>query len=374
MKSVSLIGNNINISEEILYTGNFNLENEIIHVGLVTEDDFSLKESSDPDNRVLVKKRGFSCNYRDKTLILNYNKKLKELEKNNIHSFSYIGSEFVGEVIDKGKNVSSVNIGDRVVANASYPSYTKDYIGGLPSNHASRRIDDFRENKIIKIPNSLSDEIASSFVIAAFTGYSMIRKVVKPNMKVLVTAAKSNTSLSVINALRNFSVDVYAMTTSKKNNDYLYELGVKKVFVVDQNLDDYLQNEEILQFLRDKGFFDAVIDPLFDIYLNRVIKLMNYDSKYITCGIYNQFPDFSSPFKGIGDFTDTMKLAMIRNISIIGNCIGLKQDFDLALQHFEKGLFNITIDSVFSTGDEAHFFDLSYNFSERLGKVVYLYE
>jgi len=149
---------------------------------------------------------------------------------------------------------------------------------------------------------------------------------------------------------------------------------VSFVFVVDQNLDDYLQNEEILQFLRDKGFFDAVIDPLFDIYLNRVIKLMNYDSKYITCGIYNQFPDFSSPFKGIGDFTDTMKLAMIRNISIIGNCIGLKQDFDLALQHFEKGLFNITIDSVFSTGDEAHFFDLSYNFSERLGKVVYLYE
>lgn len=27
-----------------------------------------------------------------------------------------------------------------------------DYIAGLPSNHASRRIDDFKENKLIKIP------------------------------------------------------------------------------------------------------------------------------------------------------------------------------------------------------------------------------
>ncbi|CVK15323.1 NADPH:quinone reductase [Apibacter mensalis] len=375
MKSVSLIGNNIDVSEDIQYIGTFRLEGEKINVGLVEEENLILKSSSDPDNRVLVKKRGFSCNYRDKTLILNYDNQIKSLGDKGEYTFSYIGSEFVGEVIGIGKNITNLKIGDRVVANASYPSYSADYIAGLPSNHASRRIDDFKENKLIKIPNILSDEIASSFVIAAFTGYSMIRKVVKENAKVLVTAAKSNTSLAVINALRNFPVEVYAMTSSSKNNDMLYEQGVKQVFVIDHNLNDYLEDENIIKFIREKGFFDAVIDPLFDVHLGRVIKLMNYDAKYVTCGLYNQFSNFSETnFKEHGTLNEIIKLAMIKNISIIGNCIGLKEDFDLALHHFERGKFNILIDKIFSIGQEADFFDFTYNFKERLGKVVYLYE
>lgn len=123
MKSVSLIGNNIDVSEDIQYTGTFRLEGEKINVGLVEEEDLILKSSSDPDNRVLVKKRGFSCNYRDKTLILNYDNQIKSLGDKGEYTFSYIGSEFVGEVIGIGKNITNLKIGDRVVANASYPSY-----------------------------------------------------------------------------------------------------------------------------------------------------------------------------------------------------------------------------------------------------------
>lgn len=203
----------------------------------------------------------------------------------------------------------------------------------------------------------------------------MIRKVVKENAKVLVMAAKSNTSLAVINALRNFPVEVYAMTSSSKNNDMLYEQGVKQVFVIDHNLNDYLEDENIIKFIREKGFFDAVIDPLFDVHLGRVIKLMNYDAKYVTCGLYNQFSNSSETnFKEHGTLNEIIKLAMIKNISIIGNCIGLKEDFDLALHHFERGKFNILIDKIFSIGQEADFFDFTYNFKERLGKVVYLYK
>ncbi|MEZ7497838.1 zinc-binding alcohol dehydrogenase family protein [Flavobacterium sp. Arc3] len=374
MKSVSLIGNNLNVSENIMHTGHFKLENEKINVGLVEEDDFSLSDSNDPDNRVLVKKKGISCNYRDKTLILNYDKQLNILGEKGEVAFSYIGSEFVGEVIDIGKNVKSLKIGDRVVANATYPSYSDDYIGGLPSNHASRRIDDFKENKLIKIPDVLSDEIASAFVVGAFTAYSMIRKVVKPNAKILVTAAKSNTSLAVISALRNFPVEVYAMTSSSDNCDILYENGVKKIFVVNHELDNYLDDKDIFEFVKEKGLFDAVIDPLFDIHLGKVIKLMNNDAKYVTCGLYNQFPTFlDTKFNQKNSFEDVIKLAMIKNISIIGNCIGLKEDFDLALEHFIDGKFSILIDKVFTEGQEKEFFDLTYSFKERLGKVVYLY-
>ncbi|WP_338839778.1 zinc-binding alcohol dehydrogenase family protein [Flavobacterium ginsenosidimutans] len=375
MKSVSLIGSNIYGPAGIKFSGNFKLENESINVGLVEEEDLSLEQSADPDNRVLIKKRGISCNYRDKSLILKYDKQINALAERGEAGFSYIGSEFVGEVIAVGKNVKTLKIGDRVVANAAYPSYAKGYIGGLPSNHASRRIDDFNENKLIKIPDALTDEIASAFVIAAFTAYSMIRKVVRPNIKVLVTAAKSNTSLAVINALRNFPVEVYAMTSNFRNNKILYDYGVKKVFVVDHNADSYLEADEISDFVNKNGLFDAVIDPLFDIHLGRAIKLMNYDGRYVTCGFYNQFPEFlDNKFHARDSFEDIMKSAMVKNISIIGNCIGVKEDFDLAMEHFLAGKFSILIDKVFFEGEEKEFFDLSYNFKDRLGKVVYLYD
>jgi NADPH:quinone reductase-like Zn-dependent oxidoreductase len=203
MKSVSILTPANVAFDNIIVNGSFQLENTEITVGLVEEADLKLSDSVDPDNRVLVKKRAFSCNYRDKSLIFKYNKEIEDAAKAGNYLFSYIGSEFVGEIIDVGKNVEDFQIGDRVIPNISYPydNEYRYYKPGLPSNHASRRIDDFYPSKLLKIPDEISDEAAAVLPIAGFTSYSMIRKVVKPKAKILVTAAKSNTSLAVISAL-----------------------------------------------------------------------------------------------------------------------------------------------------------------------------
>lgn len=65
---------------------------------------------------------------------------------------------------------------------------------------------------------------------------------------------------------------------------------------------------------------------------------------------------------------------MSKNISIIGNCIGLGEDGLKAIQDYKDGKFNIIIDEVFSEGQVVDFFDLTYNFKDRLGKVVYKYK
>ncbi|MDR2058489.1 MAG: zinc-binding alcohol dehydrogenase family protein [Dysgonamonadaceae bacterium] len=242
-----------------------------------------------------MKKRAFSCNYRDKTLIFKYNKEIEDAAKEGNYLFSYIGSEFVGEIIELGKNVSGFQIGDRVIPNISYP-YDDEYEfykPGLPSNHASRRIDDFYPSKLIKIPDEISDEAAAVLPIAGFTSYSMIRKVVKPKAKVLVTAAKSNTSLAAISALQNQDVEVYAMTSSPKYSDTLKELGVKAVLLVDLKLNSFLDDPNISQIMKEIGPFDAVIDPFFDVYLPRITELMNFDAKYATCGFYDQYTPFA---------------------------------------------------------------------------------
>jgi len=103
---------------------------------------------------------------------------------------------------------------------------------------------------------------------------------------------------------------------------------------------------------------------------------MNFGGKYVTCGFYNQYSPFvNEPFIYRGDnFTRLFMNVMAKNISIIGNCIGLREDGLKAINDYKEGKFHIIIDKIFSEGQEVDFFDLTYNFKDRLGKVVYKYK
>lgn len=83
--------------------------------------------------KVLVKKKAFSCNYRDKSIIFRITKQAPE------NTFYVVGSDFVGEVIATGSEVTELKVGDRVIANNAYPeSDALEAFPGIPSNHASK--------------------------------------------------------------------------------------------------------------------------------------------------------------------------------------------------------------------------------------------
>jgi NADPH:quinone reductase-like Zn-dependent oxidoreductase len=378
LESVIIFPEEMNTYDGLKTKGLFTIEGYDIHTGLVEEPDLLLIDCPEKENSVLVKKIAFSCNYRDKTILLNSDKFIKsEILKGNFH-FTYLGSDFVGEVIDTGANVKDFTIGDKVIPNISYPSYTQDYKGGIATNYASSRIESFKANKLIKIPknSTIPDEVLAAFPITGFTTYSMIRKVIKPNAKILVTAANSNTSITAIDALRNYPVEVFAMTSNSKHRETLLRRGVVDVLTINHNLENYEEDETFRNKMESIGGFDAVIDPFFDIYLPRIIDYLNMDAKYITCGLYNQYPDFDNgryEYKG-RPFSNILTQALTRNISIMGNCIGLKEDGLQSLEDLIQGKFTIEIDSVFSKGEEAMFFDRTYNAKDRLGKVIYKYK
>jgi NADPH:quinone reductase-like Zn-dependent oxidoreductase len=94
---------------------------------------------------------------------------------------------------------------------------------------------------------NISDEVLAAFPITGFTSYSMIRKVMKPNAKVLVTASRSNTSLGVINALKNLPIEVYAMTSNEKYIDNFKSIGVKDVLIANHGLEDYCDDKKFKQ-------------------------------------------------------------------------------------------------------------------------------
>ena len=356
----------------------FSLNSNPVTTGLVETRD-TVFDPGLPENRqkVLIRKRAFSCNYRDKAVLLSARNQLEKMaEKDQIRYYS-LGSEFSAEVVSVGTDVQSLKPGDRVIGNGNYPF--SDYEGvnpGLPTNHGSKELEVFHFSKLVKIPDSMPDEIAAGFPIGGQTCYSMIRKLrLCPGERVLVTAATSNTSLFAIAALKNLPVTVCAITTRDTYTDRLKALGADEVFVVSRGLTSLANDPAIRSFVQEHGSFNAVIDPFFDIYLNRVIGVMDLEARYTTCGMYFQpgVGDEKEVNGGFNHLMRVMSLAMIRNIQLIGNCIGKTADLEQALRDYDEGKLEVVIDSVYQNDQAAAFFERSFNSPDRFGKVIFKY-
>lgn len=347
-----------------------------VFCGLIHTRDIDF-DAKAPENRcnVFVKKRAFSCNYRDKSLIL------KAAVKAPDDRLYTVGSDFVGEVVDLGTEVTGLQVGDRVIANNSYPDDSRiDGVRpGIPSNQSSKEYQIFHHAKLLKIPPEISDEVAATFSIGAQTAYSMIRKLdIKPGANVLVTAAKSNTSLFTINALKHYDVNVYATSTSLKFEKELQELGVKRLIQINPDQDQWLTYPAMIATWREIGGFDCIIDPFFDLHIGKVIPLLvpSAGGKYITCGLYDQYSQFTGKefqYHGIS-FSQLLTLMMLNNIQLIGNCLGTTADLQRAVQDCASGQFHVVIDSVFRGEQIKDFFDRTYNAKDRFGKVIYHYD
>ena len=343
-----------------------------VNCGLLNtfEPDFDPK-ASENRLRVLVQIRAFSCNYRDLSLIF------AAIRRGPDNSFFAAGSDFAGEVLDVGADVTSLKPGDRVIANNSYTmSVTGDVQDGVLTNRASKEYQIFPEEKLIKIPECMTDEVAAGFSIGAQTAYSMIRKLaLAAGAKVLVMSARSNTSLFAINALRKHRVNVYACTTSMNIERALRDLGVKEVLELDADLKDRDRARLLKDWATSLQGFDYVIDPFFDLHLERVIDCLAPGGKYITCGLHHQYQPLLG-IKSTGESADMRRLLLpllVKNLQILGNCLGLTQDLEQALADYDSSQLRVVIDSAFARGRVAGFFDKTFNARDRFGKVIYSY-
>ena len=319
--------------------------------------------------RVLVRKRAFSCDYRDKGLLL------RGLQGAHKHAFVSIGSEFVGEVVAKGADVTGLAVGDRVMGDNHYigaGDAGREYAEGVPTNAASQEYQAFHPGKLIIVPPEMPDEVAAAFSIGAQTAYSMARKLaVALGANVLVTAAKSNTSLFSINALKKRGVNVYATSTSSRCEPELKTLGVQELFVVDPML-GWAGQERLQAVAREIGGFDGVIDPFFDLHLGSAVAVLAAGGRYVTCGHYDQYLGLigrESPYPR-PDLLRTISSAILKNVQIIGNCIGLTDDLRQAIMDYVAGDLTVQIDSVYDGERIGDFLDRSFNARDRFGKVV----
>jgi NADPH:quinone reductase-like Zn-dependent oxidoreductase len=321
---------------------------------------------------VLVRVNAFSCNYRDKALIM------RVATSRSRGAFYAIGSEFVGEVVSAGSEVADLVAGDRVIGNNAYPqSGVPGLSAGVPTNYASHELLVLHRAKLARIPEGMPDSVAASFSIAAQTSYSMIRRLDLPSgASVLVTAAKSNTSLFAIAALAGRGFDVYALSTSDRFAEELHRLGVTELFVSDPSRGPLAADPAIADAAARTGGFVGVVDPFFDVYLPHMPAIMAVGGRYISCGLYDQYLGLlgrAAPPPGAPPAAALMT-AIVKNICIIGNCIGSTEDLEHALADYSAGRLPVRIDHVFGGSETAAFLERTYNARDRFGKVVYAYD
>lgn len=328
---------------------------------------------SGPDRarHVLVQVEAFSCNYRDKGFIL-------RLQQFPASRFAPIGSEFVGTVLEAGPGVTSVRVGDRVIGQNHFTGAGLDGEGvpeGISTNRASREYQLLHENKLVRIPATMPIDQAAAFSLGAQTAYSMVRKLApEPGSNVLVTSATANTSLFAIAALRQHDVTIYATTTSRDFDHRLREAGVDHIVHVGGEAGSFRESAALGELAREIGWFQCVVDPYYDLHMEKAVTLLGPYGRYTSCGLVSQTPGAArrADVKPV-DFEILMLHVMTKNLSILGNCIGRREDLERALADHEAGRLRCAVDSVFSGEDTAGFLQRTYADRGRFGKVVFRY-
>jgi len=202
----------------------------------------------------------------------------------------------------------------------------------------------------------------------------MIRKAeITSEQKVLIASGTSNTSMFLISLL-NKKCQLYVLTSSQKSAEEFRKIGIHNVSVIDHSWSSESCRAKITSDF-GKLTYDVIFDPFIDSNLNKLIHLTAMNGKYITCGIFNQSLP-SDRMVGIYSNEELIRIfstLIQRNVQLLGNCLGSKEDLIYALSMFVKGEMPITIDSVYQGSQVQDFFNRTFNESNRFGKVVYIY-
>lgn len=324
--------------------------------------------------RVLVRKRAFSCNYRDKTLISLM--AARPPGPRSVGGFYVVGSEFAAEVMAIGASVTSLRVGDRVMGDGAWPDSGVDGVApGVPTNHASREQEIFHEAKLVRVPSSMPDPVAAAFSIGAQTSYSMIRRGrIRPGARVLVLSAGSNTSLFLLSALRGRGAIVHAVSTSHRVADRVARFGAEELHIATADDRSLLEVDSLRRVVERTGEFDCILDPFYDLHIGRAIGMVAPGGAYVYCGLQEQFSAVGRPRRGVrGGADDVFFEALVRGADIVANCLGSHSDLHRAIRDFEDGTFEVPLDACVSDAGAGAFLDRTFSAPDRHGKVVYCY-
>ena len=148
-----------------------------------------------------------------------------------------VGTDFAGEVISIGKNVSSINIGDRVFG-----------FNDTGSESQAEYLTTSEEN-IFSIPKNIDFKHAAASLEGAHYAFSFIHKVnIKSGQSILINGATGGIGSALLQFVRQHNVKI-AATCNTKNIELIKSLGADKIF--DYTKEDFTESNDKYDFVFD---------------------------------------------------------------------------------------------------------------------------
>ena len=148
------------------------------------------------------------------------------------------GTEFAGEIVAVGKNVSSFKVGNKVFG----------FDDGGSGSHA-QYLTISEDKALTTIPENITYEQAAASTEGAHYAYNFINKVnLKSGQKILVNGATGAIGSAAVQFLKYFGADVTA-TCGTKNMELVKSLGANKV--IDYTKEDFTKDDQKYNFVFD---------------------------------------------------------------------------------------------------------------------------
>jgi NADPH:quinone reductase-like Zn-dependent oxidoreductase len=150
-----------------------------------------------------------------------------------------LGTDFAGEVISIGKNITAFSIGDKVFGFTDTGAESQaEYLKATSEN-------------LFLIPEGITYKEAAASLEGANYAYTFIHKVtIKAGQNILINGASGGIGSALLQFVRQYDVKITA-TCSTKNMELIHSLGADKIY--DYTRDDFLDDQEKYDFI-----FDAV--------------------------------------------------------------------------------------------------------------------
>ncbi len=248
---------------------------------------------------------------------------------------------------------------------------------GVVTNHASREWQIVPATALLRRPATMDAVTGAAFGLNAQTAYSMIRKAeLAAGARVLVMAGSSNTSIFLIAALAQRGFAVHVATTAASAVGRLRTLGATDVVLLPPSDEPATGAVLLREYAAAHGHFEAMFDPFFDLHVGPAPDLLRDFGTYVTCGMAAQNAGSASVTTPMVRATleQTLYRCIVKNLRLVGNCIGLTDDLRAALADYAQDRFPVMVDSVFDDRMPAAFVERSLGAGRgRFGKVVLSY-
>jgi len=247
-----------------------------------------------------------------------------------------VGTDFAGEILSIGKNITAFNIGDRVFG-----------FNDMGAESQAEYLTTVEEN-IFAIPKNIEFKQAAASLEGAHYAYSFIHKVsIKSGQNILINGATGAIGSALLQFVRQYDVKI-AATCNTKNIELIKNMGADKIF-------DYTKED----FTNKGGKYDFIFDTVGKTTFGKCKSLLNKNGVYIS--------------SELGPYAQNVFYPLFNSISIKKVIFPIpynkRETIPYISSHLENGKFKPVIDREYQLKDisEAYVYVIK---GEKTGNVL----